>query len=141
MTDRERLSKVLAIAINPGSYEQEAVAALRRARELVKLDPTLAHPPPAPPEPAQLPSAGEHSVETKVVSIPPFWLTIFLTRASEQAYKLGLKSRILCDFSAVPVAVDVRCDGAKEACDAFLAHLDWLIEYINSPSATRWETP
>src|ERR1700756_3263470 len=71
MTDRERLSKVLAIAINPGSYEQEAVAALRRARELVKLDPTLAHPPPAPPEPAQLPSAGEHSVETKVVSIPP----------------------------------------------------------------------
>ena len=56
MTDRERLNKVLAIAINPGSYEQEAVAALRRAREWVKLDPTLAHPPPAPPEPAQLPS-------------------------------------------------------------------------------------
>ena len=61
--------------------------------------------------------------------------------ASEYAYKLGLKSRILCDFSAVPVAVDVRCDGAKEACDALLAHLDWLIDYINSPSATRWETP
>jgi hypothetical protein len=112
-----------------------------RRRELVKLDPTLAHPPPAPPETAQLPSAEEHSVETKVVSIPPFWLTIFLTSASEQAYKLGLKSKILCDFSAVPVAVDVRCDGAKEACDALLAHLDWLIDYTNSPSATRWETP
>ena len=28
--DRDRFNKVLAVAINPGSYEQEAIAALRK---------------------------------------------------------------------------------------------------------------
>jgi hypothetical protein len=46
--DRDRFNKVLAIAVNPGSYEQEAIAALRKARDFVKTDPSLAHPPPSP---------------------------------------------------------------------------------------------
>jgi hypothetical protein len=33
--NRDRLNKVIAIAINPGAYEQEAIAALRKARTLV----------------------------------------------------------------------------------------------------------
>jgi Protein of unknown function (DUF2786) len=33
--DRTRLEKVLAVAVNPGAIEGEAIAALRRARELV----------------------------------------------------------------------------------------------------------
>jgi hypothetical protein len=42
MSDKDRLDKVLAVAINPGAYEPEAVAALRKARQLVKRDPALA---------------------------------------------------------------------------------------------------
>jgi hypothetical protein len=42
MSRNVRLDKVLAVAISPGAYEQEAVAALRRARQLVKGDPALA---------------------------------------------------------------------------------------------------
>ena len=39
MSDKDRLDKVLAVAINPGAYEQEAIAALHKARELVKREP------------------------------------------------------------------------------------------------------
>jgi hypothetical protein len=42
MSDKDRLDEVLAVAVNPGAYEQEAVAALHKARELVKRDPNLA---------------------------------------------------------------------------------------------------
>ena len=42
MSRNDRLDKVLAVAINPGAYEQEAVAALRKARQLVKREPALA---------------------------------------------------------------------------------------------------
>src|SRR5437899_1946698 len=42
MSRNDRLDKVLAVAINPGAYEPEAVAALRKARQLVKRDPALA---------------------------------------------------------------------------------------------------
>ena len=41
---RELLGKIMAVAVNPGAYEDEAISALRRARELVKQDPSLAHP-------------------------------------------------------------------------------------------------
>jgi hypothetical protein len=131
--DRERLEKVLAIAVNPGAYEGEAMAALRKARELVKKDPSLAHPPPAPPAPAPKPAPpGDESVQIKVTHIPSFWLNIFLNKLSEQAYGLGLKSKLVCDFKETSTAVDVRCDGSKEACAALKAHLNWLINYINS---------
>jgi hypothetical protein len=36
MSDKERFDKVLAVAINPGAYEGEAIAAFRKARELAK---------------------------------------------------------------------------------------------------------
>jgi hypothetical protein len=42
MLNKDRLDKVLAVAINPGAYEQEAVAAFHKARELVKRYPKLA---------------------------------------------------------------------------------------------------
>ena len=32
--DRDRLEKVIAVALNPGAYEEEAITALRKAREL-----------------------------------------------------------------------------------------------------------
>jgi hypothetical protein len=84
--DRARFNKVLAVAVNPGSYEQEAIAALRKARDLVKTDPTLAHPPP--PALASVIKgtlSDQSSLESKVTNITRFWLPIFLSNPSEQA--------------------------------------------------------
>lgn len=128
--DRERFEKVLAIAINPGAYENEAISALRKARELVKKDRSLAHPPPAPaPKPAP---PGDDSLEIKITRIGPFWLNILLSNLSQEAYGLGLKSKLTCDFSETPTAVNIRCDGPRDACATFRVHLKWLIDYINS---------
>jgi hypothetical protein len=130
--DRERFDKIMAVAVNPGAYEDEAVAALRKARELVKQNPSLAHPPPAPIAPIVPKPPPDHSVEYRVTHISPFWMNIFIGSLSEQAYGLGLRSKFSFDFGVIPTAVDVRCDGPIAGCGAFKAHLDWLIEYINS---------
>jgi len=45
--DRRRFEKIVALAINPGAVEGEAIAAFRRARELVGQNPSLAHPLPS----------------------------------------------------------------------------------------------
>ena len=130
--DRDRFEKVLAIAVSPGAYEGEAIAALRKARELVGKNPALAHPPPPrPPSPKPSPPA-DHSFTTRVTNVAPFWLNILLTDFSEMAYKLRLISKITCDFTQTPIAVDIRCDGPKDACSAFQAHVNWLINYINA---------
>src|SRR5580704_976109 len=119
--DRDRFNKVLAVAINPGSYEQEAIAALRKARDFAKNDPSLAHPPPPPPTPVMKGAPpDEASLQSKVTNITRFWLPIFLSNLSEQAYGLGLKSKLSCDFSVSPTTVNIRCDGSNEA---FQAHL------------------
>jgi hypothetical protein len=47
---------------------------------------------------------------------------------SQEAYGLGLKSKMVTDFSVSPMAFDIRCDGPKMACDAFEKHVTWLIE-------------
>jgi hypothetical protein len=130
--DRDRLDKVLAIAVNPGAYEPEAVAALRAARQLIKKNPALAHPPPHPRVPPKTRSSrrtltpGSHNQYRAILAVhcrqQPF----------QQAYGLGLKSKIVIDFKAMPYALDVRCDGAETACDAFARYVDRLIDYINS---------
>ncbi len=76
-TDKDRFDKVLAIAINPGAYEEEAITALRKARELTKKDPSLAHPPPHPPVPPPKPApSDESSYAVRITSVAPFWLNI-----------------------------------------------------------------
>src|SRR5258706_4973908 len=102
MTGKDRLDKVLAVAINPGAFEQEAVAALHKARELVKRDPNLAF---------DLQSADEASFEVEISGVSQFWLPIVLNTLSEQAYVLSLKSKIICDFST-PTTLRVKCDGS-----------------------------
>ena len=133
--ERDRFNKVLAVAINPGSYEQEAIAALRKARDFVKTDPSLAHPPSPPQTPVikRVPS-DEASLQSKVTNITRFWLPIFLSNLSAQAYGLGLKSKLSYDFSVVPNTVNIRCDDSKRGCEVFEAHLNWLIAHINSQS-------
>jgi hypothetical protein len=132
--DRGRFQKVLAIAINPGAYETEAIAALRKARNLVKIDPSLAHPPPPSTPVARVAPPDESSLQIRVSKITGFWLPVFLSNLSEQAYGLGLRSKLSCDFSANTTTVSIRCDGSKQGCEAFEAHLNWLIERINSRS-------
>jgi hypothetical protein len=63
--DRDRFNKVLAVAINPGSYEQEAIAALRKAGDFVKTDPSLAHLPPPPPTPVMKGGARRRIIAPK----------------------------------------------------------------------------
>jgi hypothetical protein len=131
--DRKQIEKIIAIALSPGAFEEEAVAALRKARDIVKKNPKLAHPEPPPPLPPPSPPPRpkpEHSIEYRVTKVTQFWLGIFLSNLSEQAYGLGLRSKFSCDF--VEEAVDIRCDGSKESCDAFVEHLQWLIKHINS---------
>src|SRR5262249_35426296 len=131
-SDRERLDKVLAIAVNRGEYEEEAITALRMARELVKKNPNLAHPPPPPTPPPSRAPAGDWRHQVRITNVAPFWLNILLNSLSQGAYGLGLKSKIVVDFEERPYTIDVRCDGNKAACEAFKAHVDWLLEHINS---------
>ena len=133
MSDKDRLDKVLAVAINPGAFEQEAVAALHKARELVKREPNLAFDLPSTscrPLP-WLDPADEASFEIEINGVSEFWLPILLNALSEQAYDLGLKSKIIGDL-ATPTTVHVKCDGRETACEAFKEHLDSLTEYIRS---------
>src|SRR6516162_2483359 len=101
-SDRDRFNKVLAVAINPGAYESEAVAALRAARQLIKKNPALAHPPPPVAKPAPL---GEYSHQVHITNIAPFWLYITINSLSQLAYGLGLKSKIVIGFKERPFAL------------------------------------
>jgi hypothetical protein len=132
MSGKDRLDKVIAIAINLGAYEQEAIAALHKARELVKMDPKLAFDLPSMCCPLPwLDPADEASFEVEISGISEFWLPIVLNTLSEQAYVLRLKSKFICDF-ATPTTVHITCDGRETACAAFKEHLNSLTEYIHS---------
>ena len=132
MTGKDRLDKVLAVAINPGAYEQEAVAALHKARELVKREPNLAFDLPSARCPLPwLDRADEASFEVEISGVSDFWLPIVLNTLSERAYLLSLKSKFICDF-ATPTTVHVKCDGRETACEAFKEHVDSLVEYLHS---------
>ena len=102
--DRDRLEKVIAVALNPGAYEEEAITALRKARELVRQDPQLAHAPPPPTPPPEPPPPVEHSLAFQVRKIPPYWINIFTNNVSEAAYGLGLKSKIIVELEQTPVS-------------------------------------
>ena len=130
--DRDRLEKVIAVALNPGAYEEEAITALRKARELVRQDPQLAHAPPPPTAPPEPPPPVEHSLAFQVTKIPPYWINIFTNNVSEAAYGLGLKSKIVVELEETPRVIQIRCDGPKQACTVFEAHLNWLLTYINT---------
>lgn len=135
---RDRFDKIIAIAVNPATYEEEAITALRKARELVKENRALAHPepPPAPPPPASpKPAQPDYSFHVEITNIPPDWLTLVAHMLSKAAYGLGLKSKIEYDFSDTPAALNVRADGPKQACHAFETHFTSLIDFVNSQQA------
>jgi hypothetical protein len=130
--DRKHIEKMIAVALSPGAYEEEAISALRKAREVVRKNPALAHPDPPPASPPLPTPPPDHSIQYKLTKISDFWLPIILGNLSEQAYGLGLRSKLSCDFSEALRAIDIRCDGPQAACDAFVAHLNWLLNHVNS---------
>jgi len=125
---RDRFDKIIAIAVNPATYEEEAITALRKARELVKEDRALAHPAAPAPEPAE----PSYCFQVAITNIPPEWITLIAHSLSKEAYGLGLKSKIEYDFSDIPLALNVRADGCKDACSAFEKHFTRLMDFVNS---------
>ena len=128
---RDRFDKIIAIAVNPATYEEEAITALRKARELVKEDRALAHPePPRPPAPE--PPEPRYYFQVEIANIPPDWLTLVAHSLSREAYQLGLKSKIEYDFSDVPASLQVRADGSEAACRAFEKQFTVLMDFVNA---------
>jgi hypothetical protein len=126
---RDRFDKIIAIAVNPATYEEEAITALRKARELVKENRALAHPEPAPPPP---PPQPDYCFQVDITNIPTDWVTLVAHSLSKEAYGLGLKSKIEYDFSDTPLSLNVRADGSKAACRAFEKHFTRLIDFVNA---------
>jgi hypothetical protein len=111
--NRDRFNKIIAVAVNPAAYEEEAISALKRARELVKQDRALAYPPEPPPPHRRL----HLTVRTKLKSpnTNPLILPVMMSNLSSEAYGLGLKSKIEIEFVAgvSTYTLDVRCDGPR----------------------------
>ena len=131
--NRTRFEKIIAIAMDPGAFEDEAIAALRKARELIRQDPGLKEPEIRPPK-VEPPEA---SFKSRITNVQNDWLTILMSNLSQEAYGLGLKSKIVCDYSERLTTVEVRCDGSADACKKFQGHVDWLIQYINKKVAEK----
>jgi hypothetical protein len=115
---REKFQKIIAVAINPGAYEDEAIAALRRARALVQENPSLAFLSQRPSNAAPTKMAR---FKRKSQIITALVLPVLMTNLSAQAYGLGLKSKIEVEFIAgrTTYALNVRCDGNASACQVF----------------------
>jgi hypothetical protein len=128
--DRDRLWKVLTLAMHPQTVPQEAHAAFLRARQIVKANPSLAHSPasetisvPKPPK--------EATFEATITSVHPDWILILIGALSRSAYKLDLKYQIDFDFSQSLIAINLVCHGSKQSCEAMEGQVDWAINYIN----------
>src|SRR5690242_13364281 len=127
--ERQRFEKVLALAINPGAVEGEAIAAFQRARELVRQNPSLAHPqspPPSGPDPSP-----QATFKVTITEVHPDWILILVGLLSKTAYELNLKQKIEFDFSHSLTAINILCDGAQSACTKFGREVEWAVNYIN----------
>jgi hypothetical protein len=83
--DRERFTKVITLAMHPTTMDTEALAAFRRARELAKANPSLAHPPSAP-APASAEPPQTESYNARITSVHPDWILILVELLSKRAY-------------------------------------------------------
>lgn len=136
MSDSVRFHKILALAVNPAAKDGEAQAAFAKLRDLVKQNPAVTAPPPPPPMPEPVAVKEEEtSTEWRLTNLPPFWLPITASNLSEQAFALGLRSKIVYDFKVVPTAIDILCVGSPKACESFNVYLKFLIDYTNTQPA------
>jgi hypothetical protein len=105
----------------------------RQSYKAIRQDPGLKEPEIRPPK-VEPPEA---SFKSRITNVQNDWLTILMSNLSQEAYGLGLKSKIVCDYSERLTTVEVRCDGSADACKKFQGHVDWLIQYINKKVAEK----
>jgi hypothetical protein len=129
--DRNKLDKVIALAIHPTTVPAEAVAAFNRARQLVKQNPDLAHPPPEPEPAAPAQPAVNAKFTATITNLHPDWILIFVALVSKTGHEAGLKYRIDFDFSQAAVAIKLQCEGDERQCNLFEWNATWCVNYIN----------
>ena len=130
--ERDKLTKVLALAMHPQTIPAEAQAAFNRAREIVKANPALAHPPP-PPKPSAPPPDSEPQAKysVTVTNVHPDWILVLTHQLSKRAFGLDLKYQIGFDFSQALTGITLVWIGSEKACQAFEWSVNWYINYVN----------
>jgi hypothetical protein len=128
---RSKFQKVLAVAIHPGTIDNEALAAFARIRELARQNPALIHPPEPPRARAAQPPV-QTTLTSTITGVHPDWLLIFISILSKTGHELDAKYRIDFDFSKVPIAVTTICVGTEAQCDTYGRNITWCVNYINN---------
>jgi hypothetical protein len=135
-SDRDRLTKILTLAIHPGTVATEAEAALHRARQIVVANPSLAYSPL--PEPQQQSATKPETTYTiKITSVHPDWVLILIGLLSRRAYQLDLRYQVEFDLTQSRAGINVTCEGSQSACDRFNKSADWAVNYINDEIAKK----
>jgi hypothetical protein len=128
--DRERFTKILALAMHPETMATEALAAFYRARELAKASPSLAHRPsefaPALRQPRQGRLYG-----VRITSVRQDRVLILLALLSKRAYELDLRYQISFDYGDSPTAIDLVWSGPDVDCKALRWTVECAVNYIN----------
>jgi hypothetical protein len=133
MTDpKERLTKVLTVAIHPKTMPGEALAAFHRARDLAKANPSLLHSPSTSPQPQNARSPREATLDVTISSLHPDWTLIIVEQLSRRAYELDLLYKISFDFTQPLAALKMVCQGSEGATRDFEAHMTRVVHYVNN---------
>ena len=131
--DRDRLQKVLTLAMHPQTVPQEVHAAFLRARQIVKANPSLAHSP-APEAVSAAKPPREATFEATITSVHPDWVLILVDALSRSAYKLDLKYQIA--FQHVKVSRDGQVNVAGFLIDSALAGWRRAIVFWRQPASS-----
>jgi hypothetical protein len=76
------------------------------------------------------PTPPEEHVAFRITNVSRYWELI--PRVSEEAYNHRLISKIAIKFNETSFPIEIRCDGPKEACEAFEADLKSVIDDLNA---------
>jgi hypothetical protein len=128
--DRERFTKVLALAMHPETIATEALAAFHRARELAKANPWLAHPPSEPAPALRQPCQGR-VYHARIPSVRHDRVLILLELLSKRAYELNLKYQISFNRGNSLTAIDLVWSGPDKDCKGLQLTVECAINYIN----------
>ena len=128
--DRERFTKVLALAIHPETIAAEALAAFHRARELAKANPSLAHPPSEPAAALGQPCQGK-VYRAHVTSVRQDRILTLLGLFSKRACELDLKYQINFDYGNSLTKINLAWSGPDKDCEGLAHTVECAINYIN----------
>jgi hypothetical protein len=128
--DRERFTKVLALAMHPETMATEALAAFHRARELAKVNPALAHAPSEPGTALRQPCQGK-VYRARVTSVRQDRILTLLGLFAKRAYELDLRYQIKFDYENSLTRVDLVWSGPERDCKGLARTVECVINYIN----------